>query len=82
MESSFFREGYMLKQACMFCKIVGALAIIGALNWGLVGIAQFNLVDYVFGAGSVASRIIYTLVGLSGVALLTSFFMVCPQCKK
>lgn len=72
----------MLKQACMFCKIVGALAIVGALNWGLVGVANFNLVDYVVGAGSVTARIIYTLVGLSGVALLSSFFMVCPECKK
>ena len=72
----------MLKQACIFCQIVGAVAIIGALNWGLVGVAQFNLVDYLLGAGSVASRIVYTLVGLSGLALLTSFFMVCPHCKK
>ena len=28
----------MLKQACVFCKIVGAIAIIGALNWGLIGL--------------------------------------------
>lgn len=71
----------MLKQACLLCQIVGALAIIGALNWGLVGIADFNLVDYIFGAGSIVSRIIYILVGLSGVALLASFFMACPKCK-
>lgn len=72
----------MLKQACLCCKIVGAIAIIGALNWGLVGVADFNLVDAIFGAGSVASRIIYILIGFSGVALLTSFFMACPVCKK
>lgn len=72
----------MLKQACVFCKIVGAIVIIGALNWGLVGVADFNLVDYLFGVGSVASRIVYSIVGLSGIALLTSYFMVCPICKK
>ena len=72
----------MLKQACLFCKIVGAIAIIGALNWGLVGVANFNLIDQVLGAGSVASRIVYSVIGLSGLALLASFFMVCPICKK
>lgn len=71
----------MLKQACVFCKIVGAVVIVGALNWGLVGIANFNLVDFIFGAGSILSRIIYVLVGLSGIALLTSYFMICPVCK-
>lgn len=72
----------MLKQACVFCKVVGAVAIIGALNWGLVGVADFNLVDYILGAGSVASRVVYSLVGLSGLALLTSYFTDCPYCKK
>jgi uncharacterized membrane protein YuzA (DUF378 family) len=70
----------MLKQACMLCKIVGIIVIIGALNWGLVGVANFNLVDYLFGVGSVLSHIIYTVVGLSGLALLSSFFITCPGC--
>lgn len=72
----------MLKQACLFCKIVGAIAIIGALNWGLVGVVQFNLIDYIFGPSSIASRVIYDVIGLSGLALLVSFFTVCPVCKK
>ena len=72
----------MLKQACVFCKIVGAIAIIGALNWGLVGLLNLNLVDQVLGAGSTASRVVYGLVGLSGLALLASYFMICPACKK
>jgi uncharacterized membrane protein YuzA (DUF378 family) len=71
----------MLKQACMMCKIVGALAIIGALNWGLVGLAQVNLVEQIFGGGFVA-RLVYLLVGLSGIALLVSYFYVCPACPK
>lgn len=44
-----------------------ALVIIGALNWGLVGLFQFNLVDFLFGAGSVLSRIVYSLVGIAGL---------------
>ncbi len=43
------------------------LIIIGAINWGLIGIFNFNLVDAIFGTMSVLSRIIYTLVGISGL---------------
>ena len=44
------------------------LIVIGALNWGLVGIFQFDLVAAIFGGMSgVVSRIIYTLVGLAGI---------------
>jgi len=72
----------MLKQACIVCKIVGFLAIIGALNWGLVGLFDFNVVEYILGVGSLATRIVYGLVGLSGVALIVSYFVTCPACKK
>jgi len=43
------------------------LVIIGAINWGLIGIFNFNLVDAIFGTMSVISRIIYTLVGIAGL---------------
>jgi len=43
------------------------LVIIGALNWGLIGLFNFNLVDTLFGVGSVLSRIVYVLVGISGL---------------
>ena len=46
------------------------LVVVGALNWGLVGLAQFDLVAALFGGQSaVASRIVYALVGLAGVVL-------------
>ena len=48
-------------------KIALVLIIIGAINWGLVGIFDFNLVDSIFGTMSVISRIIYALVGISGL---------------
>ena len=48
-------------------KIALVLIIIGAINWGLIGFFQFNLVDTIFGQMSVLSRIIYALVGISGL---------------
>lgn len=47
------------------------LVIIGAINWGLIGAFSFNLVDFLFGAGSVLSRIVYGLVGISGLWCFT-----------
>ena len=72
----------MLKQACLLCKIVGAIAIIGALNWGAVGLLGVNVVERFFGAGTTVTRGIYGLVGLSGIMLLASYFVICPACKK
>lgn len=41
------------------------LTIIGGINWGLIGLLDFNLVDSIFGTGSMLSRLIYILVGIS-----------------
>jgi len=49
------------------------LIIIGALNWLLVGLFQFNLVDFIFGEGSLLSRIIYSLVGIAGLYSFTLY---------
>ena len=49
------------------------LVIIGAINWGLVGFFQFDLVAKIFGDLSVISRMIYALVGLSGLFLLLTY---------
>lgn len=52
-------------------KIVNIVAllllVIGGLNWGLIGLFEFNLVDFLFGVGSILSRIVYILVGASAV---------------
>lgn len=48
-------------------KVCLVVTIIGALNWGFVGLLDINLVDLLFGAGSVVARIIYSLVGLTGL---------------
>ena len=55
--------------------IAQILSIIGCLNWGLVGIFQFDLVAWLFGGvDSLLSRIVYTLVGLAGVWCITLLF--------
>ena len=48
-------------------KIALVLIIIGAVNWGLIGLFKFDLVATIFGNMSLLSRIIYTLVGISGL---------------
>lgn len=54
------------------------LSIIGSLNWGLVGLFQFDLVAWLFGGQSaVLSRIIYALVGLAGLWCITLLFRRC-----
>mgnify|MGYP000718458135 FL=1 len=55
-------------------KIALALVIIGAINWGLIGIFNFNLVDTIFGTMSIISRIIYILVGISGLWCIKALF--------
>ncbi len=50
------------------------LVLIGGLNWGLVGAFQFNLIDSIFGGGSVVSAIIYILVGISAIYGAFVFF--------
>lgn len=50
------------------------IAIIGAVNWGLIGFFRFDLVAFIFGDMSWISRIIYALVGLCGLYLI-SFYM-------
>ncbi|HIQ96572.1 MAG TPA: DUF378 domain-containing protein [Candidatus Limivivens merdigallinarum] len=49
------------------------LVIIGAVNWGLVGFFEFDLVAFLFGNLGWISRIIYALVGLSGLYLLSLY---------
>ena len=49
------------------------IVIIGAINWGLVGFFNFNLVAFLFGGMSWLSRIIYALVGICGLYLITFY---------
>jgi len=49
------------------------LAIIGCVNWGLIGLFGFDLVSFIFGDMTWISRIIYAVVGLSGIYMLTFY---------
>lgn len=55
-------------------KITLLLLIVGGLNWGLVGLLQFDLVAALFGEMSLLSRVVYSLVGLSALWQLIPLF--------
>ncbi len=48
-------------------KIALVFTIIGAINWGLIGIFDFDLVATIFGDMTLLSRIVYTIVGIAGL---------------
>lgn len=48
------------------------LIVIGGINWGLVGFFDYNLVNEIFGAGSVAARVIYAIVGIAALWAIAS----------
>ena len=53
-----------------------ALVIIGAINWGLVGLFQFDLVAFLFGGqAALLSRILYTIIGAAGLWSISLLFM-------
>ena len=52
---------FTLQKICLF------LTIIGAINWGLIGLFDFNLVTFIFGDASVLTKIVYILVGIAGL---------------
>jgi len=59
----------------MLDRLALLLVVIGAVNWGSVGLFQFDLVSWLFGgADSLISRIIFTLVGLAGLWCISLFF--------
>ncbi|HHW99826.1 MAG TPA: DUF378 domain-containing protein [Acholeplasmataceae bacterium] len=56
-------------------RIALIVVIIGALNWGLIGLFDFNLVGFIFDPLSVViSRIIYSLVGVAGIICISALF--------
>ncbi|AAM06912.1 TPA: DUF378 domain-containing protein [Methanosarcina acetivorans] len=65
-----YSKGLVKKDKSELKILSKLLVIIGALNWGLVGILNFDLVAALFGKKSILSRLVYALVGLSGVYLI------------
>ncbi len=58
-----------------------ALVIVGALNWGLVGLLNFNLVSMLVGSMPQVEKLVYILVGLSAVYLASTHMRECKTCK-
>ena len=59
----------------IFDKICLVLSIIGCLNWGLVGLFEFDLVAWAFGGSeAIISRIIYTVIALAGIWCISLIF--------
>jgi len=50
------------------------LIIIGAINWGLIGLFDFNLVETLFGADNVITKVVYALVGIAGIIDISLLF--------
>lgn len=55
--------------------VLKPLVLIGALNWGLIGIFNFDLVAAIFGYGTAATRMVYALVGIAAVLFIIIMFM-------
>ena len=66
----------------MLDKIALLLTIIGGVNWGLVGIFQFDLVAWIFGGqGAIISRIIYTVIALAAIWCISILFVSREEAK-
>jgi uncharacterized protein len=61
--------------------IAFALLVIGGINWGLVGLFNFDLVAKIFGDMSTVSKVVYTLVGLSAIFESITHGIRCKVCK-
>lgn len=67
------RKGGKTMESKMLDYTALTISIIGAVNWGLIGFFDFNLVAFLFGSMTWISRIVYALVGLCGLYLLTFY---------
>lgn len=63
-----------------FKWITYTLVLIGALNWGLIGAFDFDLVSFLFGEMTTITRILYTLIGLSAIGYLIVSFNEQKEC--
>ena len=73
---SYLRKTEMKEVSFMWMDTIAlVLVIIGALNWGSIGLFSFDLVGWIFGGqGAIVSRIIFTLVGLAGLWCISLLF--------
>jgi hypothetical protein len=68
------------EKMCGVHTVSWILVLVGALNWGLVGLFQYNLVSAILGSWPMVERVVYVLVGVSAVLMLLKGN--CKACKK
>ncbi len=68
--NSFISSSLIIMKFNTLDLVALILVVVGGLNWGLVGVFDFNLVDAIFGMIPMLSRIIYILVGLSAIYII------------
>lgn len=61
--------------------LAAVLVIVGGINWGLVGWVEYNLVDTLFGEGSMISRVVYALVGVAALYMIYTVFKMVSNTK-
>ncbi len=66
----------------MLHMVTFPLVIIGALNWGLVGLLNYNLVNMIFGSYPMLEQLIYIAVGASALALVATHSGDCKMCME
>ena len=65
-------------KACGICKVVGLLAALGAVNWGLYGVFQVDLVAKLLGEMTTGAKVVYGLIGVAGVMAILAMAKCCP----
>ena len=68
-------------KSCTACKVVGVLVAIGAINWGLYGVLNIDLVAKLLGEMTGPARIVYGLIGVAGLMKVLWVLGCCP-CQK
>ncbi len=72
----------MKKDKCGGCSAGWWLIVLGALNWGLMGLFEYNLVEAILGGWPWLVRLIYVFIGLAALLMLASAKGMCKMCKK
>ncbi len=62
-------------------KLAFLLLVVGGLNWGLVGLFDFNLVNSLVGSWPMVEKVVYILVGLAAVSEVASHMELCRECS-
>lgn len=70
----------MTKKHCVLDYIALILVIIGGLNWGLIGLFNFNLVSAIFGDMTLLARLVYIVVGVAAIYTIIYLFKAAKLC--